>query len=288
MERYYQIAGICYRVTGRSAWMPQDDGVLTSFRVECAEEPHTVALSVCHGLSAPEGQQVFSDGNKEIYSTGDVQTRYEGIHDGNWENGYLRIRRDGMESQVQIRADSLKGPVGSKLILGTMELEHHVVERGGILFHAAYIEHEGGAILFTAPSGTGKSTQAELWCRHRGAVLINGDRCAVMLTEKGAVVHGVPYSGSSRVRKNRSLPLRGIVYLSQAPENRIRRLVGLRAFRSVWEGCCLNTWSPEAVDRCAQTVTELVQRIPVWHLACLPEESAVTELERVIYDRRKS
>ena len=101
-----------------------------------------------------------------------------------------------------------------------------------LVFHASYIGCAGGGILFTAPSGTGKSTQAELWRVHRGARVHNGDKAGVTLRET-PMAHGVPFSGTSKICENVSLPLRVVVVLSQAPENTVRRLGAAEAAASL-------------------------------------------------------
>ena len=49
---------------------------------------------------------------------------------------------------------------------------------GAFLMHAAVVEVDGIAYVFTAPSGTGKSTHVQLWLDHFGprARVLNGDK----------------------------------------------------------------------------------------------------------------
>ena len=202
------------------------------------------------------------------------------------KDAYMRIHRFEEDSWVQMKRSSIVDGVGAKLILAAMELEHQIVQHHGFLFHSSYIRYGDGAILFTAPSGTGKSTQADLWCRLRDAELINGDRSAVVMEEGKAMVHGVPYSGSSGVSHNVTLPLKAIVRLTQAPVTRIKRLTGLQAFRHVWEGCTINTWNRNDMSLCMETVMEVVQSVSVFHLACTPDESAVIALEKALQNVR--
>ena len=49
-----------------------------------------------------------------------------------------------------------------------MGLEHLLATQRAVILHSAYIDYKGKAILFSAPSGTGKSTQAELWMDESG------------------------------------------------------------------------------------------------------------------------
>lgn len=262
--------------------MNSQEGVLAPFRAEAKLPYHKLHLLSVEALAAPEGNCVFDGAGKSIYRNDREQIRYEGAYYGRWEDAYLRISRIGTESFVQLRKDVVARGVSPKTVLTAMELEHQIVCSRGFLFHSAYVRRDDHAILFTGPSGMGKSTQAELWQRLRGAELINGDRSIVRIVQGEAMVHGVPYSGSSGVSRNQSLPLKAIVSLSQAPRTTIQRLVGLRAFRELWEQCCINIWNRDDVDRCMQTVMQIIQNVPVYHLACTPDESAVTALESML------
>lgn len=282
MERFYLIAGGVIRVTGPDEQMDCDDPSLTLYQCPPGAWDHWLEFSIVEQVSPPVGELAYAEASKRIYIHGDIHLRYEGTVSNSPEHAYIRILRQGNHSRVEVAARFLKGFITAKIVLNAMEAEHFIACRQGILLHASYIRWRDGAILFTAPSGTGKSTQAELWCRHRGAELINGDRAAVMVEDRGVAVRGIPFCGSSGVHNNVTLPLLGVVYLSQDKETRIRRLTGVQAFRRIWEGCSVNVWNREDLDRCTQTVTEIVTRVPVFHLSCTPDESAVVALEQQI------
>lgn len=284
MERFYSIAGITWRIIIPEGWSYHDGGVLKEYLTDGTSWDRTLEIEIVDGLPAPEGGLVFADTGKLVYISGDVNLRYEGIVASGPGGAYQCIRRQGAHSLLQVERSAVRDRITQKMILNGIEAEHQVVQNGGFLLHASYIRCDDGAILFTAPSGTGKSTQAELWCRFRGAELINGDRAVVCMDAATEVplACGVPYAGSSGVCKNQVMPLKAIVRLSQAPVTKIEKLTGIRAFRHVWEGCCVNTWNRDDMDRCMQTVMDTVQRIPVFHLACTPDESAVIALEEAL------
>ena len=83
-----------------------------------------------------------------------------------------------------------------------------------------------------------------------------------------------------------TLPIAAIVALSQAPTTTICRIRGLQAFRLIWEGCTVNHWDRQDMSTCMDRVSNVVQRIPVYHLACTPDESAVSTLENEILNLR--
>ena len=72
--------------------------------------------------------------------------------------------------------------------------------RDTFLFHGSAVAVDGAAYLFTARSGTGKSTHTRLWREMLGdrAVMVNDDKPLIRLTEDGAVVYGTPWNGKHR------------------------------------------------------------------------------------------
>lgn len=144
-----------------------------------------------------------------------------------------------------------------------------------LLFHASYINYNGEAILFTANSGVGKSTQADLWRQHMGAEVINGDKAGISVETHGVFAHGLPFCGTSGICKNKSLPLKAIVLLSQAPENKISRVTGVRAIQSLMGNIYLDFVTPGETQQCVDALIELLSTVPVYHLQCTPDENAV-------------
>lgn len=164
----------------------------------------------------------------------------------------------------------------SNLFLPQLLLPFHT-----LIFHASYIGYKGNGILFTAPSGTGKSTQAELWRVHRGAQIINGDKAGVRLNGL-PMAHGLPFSGTSQICKNVSLPLCAIVVLSQAPINSVRRLGPSEAVASLCPNLFADMTIPEEWNLALKLLLDLISTVPVYALACTPDVHAVEALEQAM------
>ena len=287
VERFYEFAGVVWRVCTPKDMLYRESGVLAPFMVSSDNEPnHTLEFEAVDRVDLPEGDRLFSESNKQFYSDGNAWIRYQGSTRASLDTAYMRIRRERTLSQVQIKNTQLSDGLTTKMVLNALEAEHHIVSHGGFLLHSSFVRWGDGAILFTAPSQTGKSTQADLWSRLRGAEQINGDRAAVMVDRNGAQAWGIPFCGSSGISKNVNVPLRAIVYLSQAPETNISRLTGLRAFSRVWEGCCVNSWDRGDLEQCTDAVMNVIASVPVFHLACTPDETAVIALERAMEEKR--
>lgn len=145
----------------------------------------------------------------------------------------------------------------------------------GLLLHASLVEYEGRAVAFTASSGTGKSTQADLWHDHLGAEIMNGDRAFIRRFEGEWRAYGSPWSGSSPYVRNVKAPLASIVVLKQAPENRIRRLNAVEVMAYLYNNVRYPFWDEEATAASLETLDALIGEIPIFLLECRPDEEAV-------------
>ena len=279
-ERFYELAGIRARVLLPKDCLVVSSGILADYVAEPGSWDLECVFSVVDTLSEPEGELIYHVPSRKIFRTPEAELRYRGSVAQSLEGAYMRIVRRGNRNEVQIKASAIPMGITDDVILSSMEPVHLIAETGGFLLHASWIQYQGKAILFTGPSGIGKSTQAALWERLRGAELINGDRVAVFPVPGGAQVRGIPYCGSSRVNKNRTMPLAAVVCLSQAPENRITRLRGTKAFRQIWEGCSVDLWNQSDISRGTQAVVDTVSAVPVFWLDCTPDERAVITLEK--------
>lgn len=161
-------------------------------------------------------------------------------------------------------------------------LETFLLRFGGLLLHASFIRWNGKGILFSAPSGTGKSTQADLWVHYEQAELLNGDRAGLRQIGGKWTAFGLPLAGSSQVYKNESVSLTGVIVLRRGIENRIRRLKGVEAFRYLYPETTVHQWHRASAERAASLLMRLVSEVPVHLLECRPDEGAVRLVKETI------
>lgn len=145
----------------------------------------------------------------------------------------------------------------------------------GLMVHASVIVNKGKGYIFLGRSGTGKSTHARLWLKHiEGSRLLNDDNPVVYMKEGRAYVSGTPWSGKTPCYINEEYPLAGIVRLSQAPHNQIRRFNGLQAYAAFLPSCSCMVWNKAESRRTGGIVEKMIMQVPLWHLECLPDEDA--------------
>jgi len=92
-----------------------------------------------------------------------------------------------------------------------------------LLFHGALISVDGGGILFTAPSGTGKTTHIGLWKQVYGdrVTIINGDKPLLKMTREGVFGYGTPWQGKENYGCPGKVRLRAVCHLTRGTENSI-------------------------------------------------------------------
>lgn len=154
-----------------------------------------------------------------------------------------------------------------------------------LMVHASVIAHDGGAYMFLGRSGTGKSTHSRLWLEHiRDTYLLNDDNPVVRFIDGEAIIYGTPWSGKTPCYKNESMPLKAVVRLSQAPYNKIARLVPLQAFASLMPACSCMRWDGRSVSALHKTVEKVIGVVPCWHLECLPDKDAAVLCNSTVMD----
>ena len=157
-----------------------------------------------------------------------------------------------------------------------------------IAIHSSVIVHSGRAVLFLGESGTGKSTHTRLWREHiSGAQLLNDDSPIVRVVEGVPTVFGSPWSGKTPCYRNESYPIAAFVRLAQAPHNRIARLPVVRAIGALLPSCPpAFAYDAQLQDNICDTLSQLIARVPVYQLECLPDaDAARLSFETTIADR---
>ena len=160
-------------------------------------------------------------------------------------------------------------------VLGSILFRNKILFHQGIVLHASAIDWKGKGIAFSAPSGTGKSTQASLWEKHMGARVVNDDCPAIKLVDGLPYAFGTPWSGSSDKFLNSSVPLSAFVMLEQAPENTIRKLEGHEAVARLMPRCFLPYHDSALMDLAIKNLKDIITGAPVYLLRCRPDREAV-------------
>lgn len=144
-----------------------------------------------------------------------------------------------------------------------------------LLIHASLVRQNGYGYAFIAKSGTGKSTQVSSWLRYiPGCDLMNDDNPIVRLVEGNVNIYGSPWSGKTPCYRKVRARLGAVTRIDRAKTNSIERLGPLEAFASFLPSCSSMKWDSDIYDHICDTVGQVVERIGIYTLHCLPDREA--------------
>lgn len=149
------------------------------------------------------------------------------------------------------------------------EICQYVINHDGIMMHGAVIGFDNAAYMFTAPSGTGKTTHITQWKKLYGddVCIINGDKPLIRRINGEYIVYGTPWSGKEHLNKNTKAPLKGIVLLSRATENLISIVDNNRFNAFLVKQVYLPHSLPERL-KTLDFIDEMFSVVPLYSLKC--------------------
>ncbi len=153
----------------------------------------------------------------------------------------------------------------------------------GIMLHSSCVEYEGKAYLFSAPSGTGKSTHTHLWLKYLpGSRIINDDKPAIRIVNGKAYAYGTPWSGKTNESVNEGVEIAGICFLSRG-ENKIKRICGVAAIKKFMDQT-VRPADKTLMSKMLDILNSILTEIPIYEMSCDMSEEAV----RTAYEGMKS
>ena len=153
-----------------------------------------------------------------------------------------------------------------------------------ILFHGSCVAVDGIGYLFTAKSGTGKSTHTRLWRELLGdrAVMVNDDKPLIRIADSGAMIYGTPWDGKHRLSSNIAVPLEALCILERAEKNAIRQITAAEAYPMLLQ----QVYRPidsTAMSKTLTLIDRLAASVSLWRLGCNRD----IEAARVAYEAMK-
>lgn len=167
-------------------------------------------------------------------------------------------------------------------IWNLVHMERLFLRVGAMVLHCSYLMYEGKAILFSAPSGTGKTTQAKLWEKLYPAHIVNGDKA--ILQKKNGIWYacGYPFHGSADECLNQDYPIEAVVVVRQNPTDFIEEFRPLQKLQAVYSETTVNAWDAESVNQTLNLVSDLVTNVQVVCQQCTMKDDACHTLQRYL------
>ena len=154
------------------------------------------------------------------------------------------------------------------------KIAEKITDFGGIVFHGSAVAVDGKAYIFTAKSGTGKTTHTRLWLDNiPGAVVVNGDKPIIRMIDGKPYVFGTPWNGKEHLGGKECVPLDSIVVLKRAKENTITEV----PFRDVSARIIQQTYRSPDREKFLKTLAilnEIGKCIRFFKLGCNMEPDA--------------
>lgn len=251
-----------------------------------ARKDLTVRFQQTDHLPKVAGEPLFQNENFGVFSweNGTVRLFHDNARDGK-RYAWSIFDRDTGTVSVFYLAQERQMFSSCRCCFSYIALEELLLSRDRLILHASFVSSEFGGILFSGPSGIGKSTQADLWKKLEGSTVINGDRPILGKVDGTWMAYGSPYAGSSQCYVNEMLPAAAIVMLEQGSTCEIRRLSRAEAFRLLYAQTVVNTWNSGYVQRVCDLLMALSADVPVYRMVCTPDGRAVETVKAALRER---
>lgn len=265
----------CRDIKINSAFVP--------FQVHDKDPDCVVRFHENEELKFYKGKQLFSDVSLEVLKT------EEGFIRQYWEakENYLpyavnHIGKDGKTAEIEYLPRFWEAFDATRNSFSHIGLEELLLYHQRIILHASFVDYAGNGILFSGPSGIGKSTQADLWKENTGAEIINGDRPILGVKNGVWTAWGSPYAGSSGYHVQKNAPMKAIVILAQGNDNCVQYLRGREAVSAIFSQITINSWNQNNVEHILDLVMDLASAVPVLRLECTPDVRAIEVLKEYL------
>lgn len=155
----------------------------------------------------------------------------------------------------------------------------------GIIIHSSAISYAGEGVIFSAPSGTGKSTHTRLWQKMfvQSVILVNDDTPAIRRIDDKLYLYGLPWSGSGSNCSVR-VPLKAIAFLERGTQNNLYPIDVITALYNLTDEMYRPIYS-EIMDRQLSLVDFIFEKIPILTIECNMQDEAAIVAKDYIFKR---
>ena len=200
------------------------------------------------------------------------------------------ITKDTNEKEIEVYFLEAKKQelVIDTIFVSCLALEKHFAKRGAHILHSCFLHYKGQAILFSGPSGIGKSTHAHLWCQYiEDTHVVNGDRCLIYKNEEGKYVASAwPVCGSSGICLTETYPLKAIVFMGQAPNNEVISVRPMQLFKQLSSQITIHWWNKQQVSHTLDDLQQMLGKVNMCNYICNLTEEAPNKLYNELKEKQ--
>lgn len=255
--------------------MPEN---MNKFKVENGSCDYIYDIYIKDHIEITEDQFDYQKHNIKIKTINGLETRYLNVIGDPCI--YAKTQEiDDHHSVIYVHQDYIEHMYYDTMFISLLSLERRMYMSDQYILHSSFMLYQDHAVLFSAPSGTGKSTQASLWEKYRHTRQINGDRSLIYKKDDQFYAGGWPVCGSSEICFNEHYPIRCIVVLSQGKVNHIERLSYKESFKCLMKEITINYHNHDFINHVMNFIDDLYSHVTIYHLTCDISEQAVECLE---------
>lgn len=271
----YQIGDFIFTISGISEKLIPEN--LKKFKTKQTPQYH-YHIDIVDEINILEDNFIVNRQTIKINQNNGLETRYLAFPQD--LNIYARIQEINQnQATIIFKQEYLSMLKYDTVFNSLLALERRMNNFNSYVLHSSYIVYQNQAILFSAPSGTGKSTQADLWKKYRNIEIINGDRTLLTLKDDCFFANGWPVCGSSKICFNQTYPIKAIVLLQQGKQNQISQLSYIEKTKRLLKEITINYHNQEYLDNALVFIEQLIKKIPIINLSCTISKEAVECLD---------
>ena len=169
-------------------------------------------------------------------------------------------------------------PAHLETMVGNRKISEIMPFYSTFLIHGSLISYNGHGYLFTAPSGTGKTTRANLWIdEYPSAFIVNGDKPLIRVGQSEVIAYGTPWCGKENVNINTSVPLRAILFVERVEEGEIDSIYEMQlteAFPELYKQS-YHPANDEALRRTIQLIRNIEGKVKFYRFRSSPTVEAI-------------
>jgi len=284
----FKIGGIPLSIQSDFAW--EKKTFAPKFELFRCDDGEGGGITIHHHCGIPKikdwGEKVYHRAPWIIYKTPSHYI-YRMFVNGNNESLLVAIfNKDHTESHIYKGKNYIKifkkGNLTSLICFPTDQIlfARLLADRGGIILHGSGLILKEKGFLFVGHSDAGKTTVVKL-LKHQAKIL-NDDRMIVRKEDGSFYLYGTPWHGEVSLVAPDRVPLKAILFLNQAEENRIEKVKSFEAFKRLF-GCTIKAlvtelWTKNALDICQV----LSREVPCYDLYFDKSEGVVSTIEKGI------
>lgn len=151
----------------------------------------------------------------------------------------------------------------------------------GVMMHGCGVVVNGGGILFTGISGSGKSTMANLWKKKENATVIGDESIVVRQIDGHFWMYGTPWYSSAKIASPQGAPLKRVLSIKHSAENYVTPLKGSDAVATLMAQSFSDYWEHSSLTYTLGLLSNIVEHVPCHELGFVPDESVLDYVDKI-------